>query len=76
MTRAHRCGGWRRPVGVHLSPSETKFALQPNIGVNLMVTDKVGVRVTADYRRVFLGEHRGGENEFRFAMGVVLSFGK
>ena len=63
-------------VGVSLSPAETKVALQPNIGVNLMITDKVGVRAAADYRRVFLGNDRGGENEFRVAVGVVLPFGK
>ena len=62
-------------VGVTLSPSETKFALQPGIGVNLMVTDKVGVQVAADYRRVFLGEDRGGENESRFTIGIVLPLG-
>ena len=63
-------------VGVTLSAPETKFALQPNVGVNLMVTNKVGMRTAADYRRVFLGEDRGGENEFRFTVGVVLAFGK
>ena len=63
-------------VGVTLSPSETKLALQPGLGINLMVTDKIGIRVAADYRRVFLGEDRGGENEFRFTIGLVLAFGK
>jgi opacity protein-like surface antigen len=63
-------------AGVPLSPSETKFALQPNLGVNFMVTDKVGVRMAADFRRVFLGGDRGGLNEYRFTMGVVLPFGK
>ena len=59
-------------MGVTLSPSETKFALQPGLGVNLMVTDKVGVQVAADYRRVFLSEDRGGENESRFTIGIVV----
>ena len=59
-------------VGVTLSPSETKFALQPGIGVNLMVTDKIGLQVAADYRRVFLGEDRGVENESRFTIGIVV----
>ena len=63
-------------LGVTLSPSETKFALQPGVGINLMVTDTVGMRVAADYRRVFLGEDRGAENEFRFTVGIVLPFGK
>ena len=63
-------------VGVTLSPSETKLALQPGLGINLMVAEKVGMRVAGDYRRVFLGEDRGGENEFRFTIGLVLAVGK
>ena len=59
-------------VGVTPSPSETKFALQPGIGVNLIVTDKIGVQVAADYRRVFLGEDKGVENECRFTIGIVV----
>ena len=59
-------------VGVTLSPPETKFALQPGIGVNLMVTDKVGVQVAADYRRVILREDKGDENESRFTIGIVV----
>ena len=58
--------------GATLRPSETKFALQPGIGVNLMVTDTVGVQVAADYRRVFLGDDRGDENESRFTIGIVV----
>ena len=55
-----------------MSPSETKFALQPGIGVNIMVTDKVGVQAAADYRRVFVGDDRGVENESRFTIGIVV----
>ena len=62
-------------MGVILSPAETKFALQPGIGVNLMVTDNVGMQVTTDYRRVFLGEDRGVENEWRFIFGIVVPVG-
>ena len=59
-------------VGVTLRPSETKLALQPGIGVNLMITDKVGVQAAVDYRRVFLGDDRGAENESRFTIGIVV----
>ena len=62
------------PVGVTSSPSETKLALQTGLGINLMVTDEVGVRVAADYRRVLLSDNRGDENEFRFTIGIVLPF--
>ena len=41
-----------------------------------MVTDKIGVQVAADYRRVFLGEDRGVENESRLTIGIVLPFGR
>ena len=61
-------------VGVTSSPPETKLALQPGLGINLMVTDAVGVRVAADYRRVILSDARGDENEFRFTIGIVLPF--
>ena len=43
-------------VGVTLSPSDTKLALQPGLGINLMVTDKIGIRVAGDYRRARLCE--------------------
>ena len=63
-------------VGVTSSPPETKLALQPGLGINLMVTDKVGLWVAADYRRVLLSDNRSDENEFRFTIGIVLPFGK
>ena len=65
--RASRTGTAAVPVSL----SETKFALQPNLGVNLMVTNTVGVRAAADFRHVFLGGDRGGVNEYRFTTGVV-----
>lgn len=52
--------------------SSTEFALQPGAGVDFWVAPKVGVRVGADYRRIF-GD--ADANEFRFTAGVVLGLG-
>jgi opacity protein-like surface antigen len=54
--------------------SDTEFALQIGGGVNLMTSGSVGVRLGADYRRIFISD--GGENEFRLVAGVVIPFGK
>ena len=59
-----------------LTSSETQFALQPGLGINLAVTEDFGIRVAADYRRVVVGGDRIDENEYRFILGVVLPFGK
>ena len=59
-----------------LRSSETQFALQPGLGINLAVTENFGMRVAADYRRVVLGDDRIDDNEYRFTLGIVLPFGK
>lgn len=52
--------------------SETNFALQVGGGANIRLTDKVGVRVGADYLRIFVeGE---GTNVFRFGVGINVPF--
>ena len=59
-----------------LRSSETQFALQPGLGINLAVTQDLDMRVAADYRRVVVGGDRIDENEYRFILGIVLPFGK
>ena len=59
-----------------LRSSETQFALQPGLGINLAVTEDPGMRVAADYRRVVIGGDRIDDNEYRFIVGIVLPFGK
>ena len=59
-----------------LRSSETQFALQPGLGINVAVTDDVGMRVAADYRRVVIGGDRSDDNEYRFILGIVVPFGK
>lgn len=54
---------------------QTKFALQPGGGLDVWLGRNVGVRVGADYRRVFL-EDGEGLNQFRLHAGVVLGLGR
>jgi hypothetical protein len=51
--------------------SATKFMVQPGAGISFNRGDGWAVFGAADYRRVFIGEDDGGgENEFRFLIGV------
>jgi len=53
--------------------SEHGFAFQPGGGVDVAITQRVGVRVQGDYRAA----HQEGVtiNEARFGIGVVFGFG-
>jgi opacity protein-like surface antigen len=57
------------PISFNQSDSGTNFALQAGGGVNLGLTDGVGLRVGADYLRIF--DDSGGANLFRFNVGLV-----
>jgi opacity protein-like surface antigen len=57
------------PISFNQSDSGTNFALQTGGGVNFGLTDGVGLRVGADYLRIF--EDGGGANLFRFHVGLV-----
>lgn len=62
------------------SVSETDLAIQLGGGVNVMGSGSVGLRVGADYLRIFAkddGDLSGGEdvNGFRFVVGVVFGLG-
>jgi opacity protein-like surface antigen len=57
-------------ITINESDSGTDFGLQVGGGVNVMVTAKAGVRVGADYLRVFSEDQ--GINMFRFTAGIVL----
>ena len=56
------------------SNAETDFALQIGGGVDAMVRRNLGLRLAADYRRIFFPGF--GENEFRLVAGLALPFGK
>ena len=55
-----------------ISNSDTQFALQAGGGVNLKISPRWGVRVGADWRRIFVSD--AGENEFRVVAGLVIPF--
>jgi hypothetical protein len=57
-----------------VSDADTEFALQIGGGVNVMASGHVGVRLGADYRRIFISD--GGENEFRLVAGIVIPIGR
>jgi hypothetical protein len=63
-----------RQVGM----ARTYFTLQPGAGVDVGMTNRVGIRVQGDYRAIFAGESGDSEtlHEFRFAAGVVVGFGR
>jgi hypothetical protein len=59
---------------VAASDADTEFALQIGGGVNLLTSGNFGVRLGADYRRIFISGD--GENEFRLVAGVVIPIGR
>ncbi len=63
-------------LGVQIGDSSTRFTLQPGGGVNVRVTDALGLVGQIDYRRIFLDEEEDGEsgrNEFRIFVGLRLA---
>jgi hypothetical protein len=60
------------------SESESEFAIQPGGGIDLWLIPDIGIRVGADYRRIFIEdlEDGGGANEFRFHVGIVIRGGR
>ena len=57
--------------GFSQEESATNFALELGGGVNVGLTDNVGIRFGMDYLRVFAEDE--GINAFRFHAGVVFS---
>ena len=63
--------------GNEIGGSSTRLLLQPGGGVNVMLTDVLGVVWQADYRRTFVDdedESDSGEHQFRILVGVRLRF--
>ncbi len=60
--------------GIDADESATEFAMQFGGGVDLHVSERVGLRLAADYLRIF-GEGAGA-NAFRFAVGAVIPFSR
>jgi opacity protein-like surface antigen len=60
-------------AGIDISETDTKFMVQPGVGVNYVAGDGWGVVGAVDYRRVFLDEEEDGntgENEIRVFVGI------
>ena len=58
------------PISFSDSDSGTDLGLEIGGGVNFPLSDGVGLRVGADYLRIF--EEDAGANLFRFTIGIVL----
>jgi opacity protein-like surface antigen len=58
------------PIAFNDSESGTNFALEVGGGVNFGLTSAVGLRVGADYLRVFAEDN--GANLFRLNIGIVI----
>jgi len=58
------------PISFNEEDSGTNFALEAGGGVNFGLSDAVGLRVGADYLRVFAED--SGANLFRFTVGIVV----
>lgn len=56
-------------IGVNVSESDSSAAMQLGGGVTMKATEKLGVRIGADFLRAF---EDSGANGFRFAAGVVI----
>ena len=52
--------------------SSTRFALQAAGGANIMFTDRIGVRGTVGYIRLFVEDE--GVNIIRVGAGIVVGF--
>jgi hypothetical protein len=60
-------------LGVDADSSETRFMIQPGVGIDWVAGDGWGIIGAIDYRRVFLDEEEhgeSGENEFRVFLGA------
>jgi hypothetical protein len=58
-----------------IATPETKLTLQPGGGVEVFLTDHLGVRLGADYRRIFADREnteQEHDNQLRVAAGVVV----
>ena len=61
---------FRESVG----PTDRKIALQPGGGIDIPLTGRLGLRLGADYRRIFADRRTTPEknnNEFRLNLGLV-----
>ena len=76
---AHLRASVNMPMGMpgHFGVSDTQFAFQPGGGVNVLLTNSLGVHVAGDYRCIV--DFNEGEtthaNQFRFLTGFSVNWG-
>jgi len=58
------------------SESVTDFALQPGVGIELGTGGSMGLRIGADYRRIFGDDQDGSVSEWRATAGLVFRMGQ
>jgi opacity protein-like surface antigen len=61
----------------HFGVSDTQFAFQPGAGVNVLLTDNLGLHVAGDYRCIvdFTGDGNTYTNQVRFLTGFSFNWG-
>jgi hypothetical protein len=60
---------------ISIPTTYVNFAMQPGGGVDFWLGSKAGIRLGADYRRVFRGNSRRDLDSFRLQGGVVFRLG-
>jgi opacity protein-like surface antigen len=58
-----------------VTDSSTEFAFQPGGGLSVYLNDRVGVRLSLDYRRIVFDNDEEDNSEFRMLTGIVIGFG-
>jgi hypothetical protein len=77
MVGAERASATAQILQTAIGDSRTSFMLQPGGGVNVQMSNTIGVLGQFDYRRVFLDNKEdgaSGENRLRIAVGLRFSF--
>jgi outer membrane protein with beta-barrel domain len=72
-----RMGSSANIAGGQIRVSQTKLMLQPAAGVNVAVSDALGIVGQAGYRRIFLDRDQDGDtgfNELSISVGVRFGF--
>lgn len=65
-----------RPFDTDVGETSTQLMLQPGAGLDVSLSDILGLVGQADYRRVFIDEDQGesGAHQFRLFVGVRVGF--
>jgi opacity protein-like surface antigen len=61
--------------GIDVTESSTELAFQPGGGISVYMNDRVGLRMSMDYRRIVFDDDEEDNSEFRVLTGIVIGFG-